>query len=244
MERRERSDSPRRANQDRYWKTGYQGRGYVQITWKANYEKFGIASTPERALEPETAYLILARGMQQGLFRKGHKLSTYLNDQKKDYVGARNIINGDVKKNGNLIADAARKFEIALLSASESKPEIDKTIEPDKPADPKPEDTVTRVPTDPPTIQVQPRDTSIVTKISAGAAAAAPVVAATGLKIGGVEFKTGGLIAIAAVIIVGMIIAAWLWNAAQNRRHDELKLSMINLADRDKLNVVAGSTTT
>jgi hypothetical protein len=30
-----------RANQDRYWLTGYYGRGYVQLTWKANYENAG-----------------------------------------------------------------------------------------------------------------------------------------------------------------------------------------------------------
>src|SRR5688572_1078351 len=28
-----------RARQDRYWLTGYYGRGYVQLTWLANYQK-------------------------------------------------------------------------------------------------------------------------------------------------------------------------------------------------------------
>jgi putative chitinase len=28
-------------NQDRYWKTGFFGRGYVQLTWEDNYRKAG-----------------------------------------------------------------------------------------------------------------------------------------------------------------------------------------------------------
>lgn len=27
--------------QNRYWSSGYYGRGFVQLTWKDNYEKFG-----------------------------------------------------------------------------------------------------------------------------------------------------------------------------------------------------------
>lgn len=119
---------------------------------------------------------------------------------------------------------------------------IDLSTRPDseKPEPDKPEPSVTTVPGRPPTIEVQPRSTSITTKIAAGASAVAPVVAATGLKIGGVEFKTGGLIAIAAVIIVGMLIAAWMWNESQKRRSEELRASMSNLASPEKLNVVAG----
>jgi len=91
----------------------------------------------------------------------------------------------------------------------------------------------------PEVLPVSAPKTSIVTKIGAAASALGPIVGATGLKIGGVEFKTGGLIAFAAVMIVGMIIAAWLWNQAQIRRHEELKMSINNLADKDRRNVIA-----
>lgn len=121
MERRERASSPRRKNQDRYWLTGFQGRGYVQITWDYNYEKFGIDDTPEKALEPETAYMIVSKGMRQGMFT-GKKLSDYING-KADYRNARKIVNGLDK--ADQIAANARKFEAILESAIE-----DETVAP------------------------------------------------------------------------------------------------------------------
>lgn len=111
---RERSDSPRRKNQDRYWLTGYYGRGYLQITWEANYKKFGIADSPDKALEPETAYRILAKGMREGSFT-GKKLSDYING-KADYFNARKIING-LDKAGE-IAAIARQYEQILIKAT------------------------------------------------------------------------------------------------------------------------------
>lgn len=80
---------------------------------------------------------------------------------------------------------------------------------------------------------------SILTKIAAAASAMGPVIGATGLKIGGVEFKTGGLIAFAAVLIVGMVLAAWLYNEDRKRRREEQKESMLNLADPNRANIVA-----
>jgi hypothetical protein len=54
-----------------------------------------------------------------------------------------------------------------------------------------------------------------------------------------VEFHTGGLIAIAAIVIVGMIIAAYLWNQSQERAFQRQKLSMENLASENRGNVIA-----
>jgi len=79
----------------------YYGRGYVQLTWKENYEKMGDALDlgdellihPEKALEPETAYAIMSYGMRHGSFT-GKKLGTYINDDGCDYRNARRIING------------------------------------------------------------------------------------------------------------------------------------------------------
>lgn len=240
---RERANSPRRANQDRYWLSGFMGRGYVQITWKKNYAKFGIADEPDKALDPEMAYSILSRGMKGGLFT-GKAIGDYINDEETDYINARRVVNGTDK--AALIAKRARNFEAILSTSLEPEGEANKVIdlstrpESEKPEPEKPTDTVTTVPGPPERIEVQPRSTSITTKIAAGASAVAPVVAATGLKIGGIEFKTGGLIAVAAVIIVGMVLAAWIWNESQKRRSEELRLSISNLASPEKLNVVAG----
>lgn len=77
----------------------YYGRGYVQLTWADNYQAMGQAlgvqlmETPELAMDPEIAYDIMSRGMCKGSFT-GVKLSTYITDEKCDYVNARRIING------------------------------------------------------------------------------------------------------------------------------------------------------
>lgn len=82
-ELRERSTSPRRANQDRYWLTGYYGRSFIQITWKRNYEKFAkilgidLVGNPDLALDPEVGYQIATIGMRDGLFT-GKKLSDFI----------------------------------------------------------------------------------------------------------------------------------------------------------------------
>lgn len=146
----------------------------------------------------------------------------------------------DYVANAGAVMDAYAELEPIQTKASPDKVEPFKP-EPEKPETEKTEDdTVTNVPGPPQRIEVQPRSTSITTKIAAGASAVAPVIAATGLKIGGVEFKTGGLIAIAAVIIVGMVLGAWLWDRSQERRSAELRAGMANLANPDRLNVVAG----
>jgi predicted chitinase len=88
----------------------YEGRGYVQLTHNYNYKKFGLLDNPDKALEPETAWDILLKGMKEGLFT-GKKLSDYING-KKDYVNARKIING--LDRANLIASYAKVFETAL----------------------------------------------------------------------------------------------------------------------------------
>lgn len=52
--------------QERYYPTGYYGRGYVQLTWEGNYRTYGqmigedLLSQPDRALEPGVAARLLA----------------------------------------------------------------------------------------------------------------------------------------------------------------------------------------
>lgn len=100
----------------KYWP--YIGRGFVQLTWKANYVKYGIDKTPERALEPATAAHIMIDGMTNGVFT-GKKLSDYFNDKKEDAVGARRIINGTDR--ARMIAGHYQKFAKALAKPLDQK---------------------------------------------------------------------------------------------------------------------------
>lgn len=92
----------------------FRGRGYVQITGRSNYIKFGIAAEPDKALEPPTAFRILQEGMTRGAFT-GKRLADYIG-RKTDYASARQIINGHDK--ANTIAGYARRFENILRNAS------------------------------------------------------------------------------------------------------------------------------
>jgi len=89
----------------------YYGRGYVQLTWKENYNKFGLVKIPDAALTPTNALFITFKGMVDGDFT-GKKLSDYFNKGKEDWVGARRIINGTDK--ANLIAHYALQFYAAI----------------------------------------------------------------------------------------------------------------------------------
>ena len=93
----------------------YRGRGYVQLTGRANYAKAGgwlnldLLGNPDLALQPSVAARILVRGCSNGWFT-GKKLSDYLPG---DYIGARRVVNG--VDHASTIAGYARGFEAALL---------------------------------------------------------------------------------------------------------------------------------
>lgn len=97
----------------------YYGRGYVQLTWYFNYEnaskKIGVdfLNNPDLVMNKNHAVKIMVQGMKDGWFT-GKKLSDYINQSKKDYEGARRIINGTDK--AKLIAGYAETFEKALRS--------------------------------------------------------------------------------------------------------------------------------
>ena len=77
----------------------YYGRGFVQLTWKTNYAKFGkllgidLVDQPSLALNPTYAAEIIVIGMQKGLFT-GVGLSDYITPGNVDYYDARRIVNG------------------------------------------------------------------------------------------------------------------------------------------------------
>lgn len=96
----------------------YYGRGYVQLTWKANYQKMAaltgvdLVHQPDLAMRPDLAALILFEGMEAGLFT-GVGLPRYFNATACDWVNARRIINGLDK--AEEIAAIARDFHAALI---------------------------------------------------------------------------------------------------------------------------------
>ncbi|WP_235906619.1 hypothetical protein [Brucella anthropi] len=101
----------------KYWP--FIGRGYVQITWRDNYERAGkilgvdFVKSPELLLKPEYAAPIIIAGMAEGWFT-GKKLSDYITLQKSDFKNARRIVNK--MDRAELIAGYARDYDKALLA--------------------------------------------------------------------------------------------------------------------------------
>lgn len=105
----------------------YVGMGYVQLTWKYNYEKagkkFGVdfVKNPTLLLQPKYAAPILVTGMKEGWFT-GKRLSDFITLQKSDFFNARPIVNGDKNKKpkgdnrtiGQIIADYAKQYDKQL----------------------------------------------------------------------------------------------------------------------------------
>jgi hypothetical protein len=85
-----------RRNNFRYYP--YYGRGYVQLTWKENYQKFStllgldLVGSPDLAMEPNTALFILVYGFKTGSFT-GRKITDYITSQSTDSINARRCIN-------------------------------------------------------------------------------------------------------------------------------------------------------
>jgi putative chitinase len=120
-----------------YWREGYFGRGYIQLTHDYNYKKMGewlkldLLKNPSLALDPKISAQIAYEGMLQGMFT-AKKLGDYLDgkdgydaEDEKQFTEARRIINGkDKAKN---IAKYALKFESALRGSEGVAPVIENT---------------------------------------------------------------------------------------------------------------------
>lgn len=78
----------------------YYGRGYVQLTWRNNYQKYSdilridLVNDPDLALKKEIALFVLVHGFKTGTFT-GRKISDYINSHHVDFDGARYCINGN-----------------------------------------------------------------------------------------------------------------------------------------------------
>lgn len=100
----------------------YYGRGYVQLTWERNYARMArkldlpLVESPDLALDPEVALRILVTGMLEGDFdEEGHGLPHYINEERVDFVAARNTVN--LQNRAGAIARDAEAFLSALRLA-------------------------------------------------------------------------------------------------------------------------------
>lgn len=91
----------------------FYGRGYVQLTWRNNYEKYSqilgidLVTDPDLALNSNIALFVLVHGFKTGTFT-GRKLADFINDHQTDFVRARRCINGT--DHDKAIAQLAEKY--------------------------------------------------------------------------------------------------------------------------------------
>lgn len=107
----------------KYWP--WYGRGFVQLTWKKNYDAFrapvlklfgvDIIDDPDAAMQLGPASYILFEGMLRGTFT-GKKLSDYFNDAKTDWLNGRRIINGTDR--AMEIAQISKLFYADLMAST------------------------------------------------------------------------------------------------------------------------------
>ncbi len=102
----------------------FRGRGLVHITGRANYQKWAdrlgwpqIMDEPELLEDMNLAAEVLVVGMLGGMFT-GKSLGDYVvGGDNYDFVNARRVVNGDVRRNGAKIAAIADGY-LRVLEAS------------------------------------------------------------------------------------------------------------------------------
>lgn len=236
----------------------YFGRGYVQLTWKKNYQKASSAlgidfiKNPDALLDPENSFQILTRGLFEGWF--GSKLTTHINAQKTDYYNARRCIN--ILDKAALIARYAKDFE-NILRASAAVPssqiqagQSDQTEEVTgtrdtqigvvPTTDPASEQPPTDIHTDLPKEEIQSQTIckerpSFFTKVWASVVAGVGAITGLGVNIESLlsratESITARQIAFLAFGAVLVALGIWLYDRSANRA---------NRLNQDKLQVAA-----
>jgi len=97
----------------------YRGGGLDHLTGRDNYRRAStvtgvdLVANPERITEPKIAAESLVDGLVTGRYR-GHRLASYIKPGAVDFVGARAVVNADVRANGATVAGYARAFLAAL----------------------------------------------------------------------------------------------------------------------------------
>lgn len=109
--------------QNRYWPSGFYGRGLPQLTWYRNYKYFSkivgidLVKHPDRVLEPAIGAKILVHGMFHGKF-SGVALSKFFpKNGTPDWIGARKIVNGTFQ--ADRVAADSVKFLSAIVENKE-----------------------------------------------------------------------------------------------------------------------------
>ena len=103
----------------------YYGRGLVQLTHLDNYAKTGhalgldLVTYPDKMLDLDVSVRAMVWGMTTGSYRNKSltDMLPYTDPTTQEWTQARDIINGDIRKNGALIAGYAKLFYSALLGA-------------------------------------------------------------------------------------------------------------------------------
>lgn len=113
-----------------YWLEGWFGRGFIQITHKANYDRMGV--TKESALLPSVAARLTVQGMRDGTFT-GRKLRDYNFPNDLEAPPSRNprrIVNGQDGSDAE-VAKFHRQFAAALETAgwsSQTTPQVNPPV--------------------------------------------------------------------------------------------------------------------
>jgi predicted chitinase len=101
----------------------FKGRGFAQLTGRANYAKLSaivgadLINNPDLAAQPDIAAKIFAYGMKNGSYT-GQRLGDYVNGNRVDFYNARRIVNGTDR--AGLIAGYAQKYYDAIKSTLSS----------------------------------------------------------------------------------------------------------------------------
>ncbi|MCD1644171.1 hypothetical protein [Aurantimonas coralicida] len=126
----------------------FKGRGFVQLTGRANYQDWSrrlgmdLIKEPQIVTRRDIAARILVQGMMLGTFT-GKGLPDYIGTTRADYRSARRVVNG--MDRSHLIAGYAEAFEAALRAAGYGKaPHVPKPTPAPTPT--KPKNTVERPP--------------------------------------------------------------------------------------------------
>jgi len=110
-----------------YWRDGWFGRGYVQLTHKRNYERVSqalgvdLVANPSLALRPDIAARVLVQGCAEGWFT-GKKLGDYT-----AYYDMRLVVNGTDK--AAEIKDYAVTFEGCLVATTIDQPAFNSSVD-------------------------------------------------------------------------------------------------------------------
>jgi hypothetical protein len=167
----------------------WYGRGFVQLTWEANYKKAGeklgrdFLSDPDAVMDAGASAAILVRGMMEAWFT-GKALPAYVNAQASDYRQARRVVNGMDK--ADEIAALARAYETDLHDWGAAPVQVANTRNPEAPARTSPAQSTT----------VQAGTVQAVTAVSGGVSAVAAL---------------DGTAQIVALVVCGVVLLAAVW---------------------------------